>query len=62
MSMRRYWYARALISVIVIVSAAAYFLITGDLTYQEKSVLVFVSFISIIMILFLLYRSTRIKR
>lgn len=62
MSMRGYWYARALISVIVIVLAAAFFLITGDLTYQEMVVLVFVSFISIILILFLLYRSTSIKR
>ena len=62
MSMRGYWYARAIISVVVVVSAAAFFLITGDLTYQEKSVLIFVSFISIIMILFLLYRSTSIKR
>ncbi len=62
MSMRGYWFARALISVIVIVSAAAFFIITGNLTYQEKSVLIFVSFISIILILFLLYRSTSIKR
>lgn len=59
MSMRWFWFARALILAVVIVLGAYFIISRGELSYLEKVVLLLISSIAVIVFVSILYEVSK---
>lgn len=59
MSMRWFWFARALILAVVIVLGAYFIISRGGLSYVENVVLLFVSSIAVVVLVSILYEVSK---